>query len=195
MFTEDSLDGNKFGVCLNDVLTDIQRMIRQLNIIDIERAARLIASADAVLAFGNGGSHAIASHLVGDLMLRPGPGVAMAIGDNVVAHTAYANDYSFEESAALYLNRVFSGYTGFNKVLVVFSTSGESKNVMRVAKIAREQNYKVIALLGKHLHRLEPYADIIISVDGNKAGRIEAVHDAVCHAFAEVVPEIKTKGS
>ena len=174
---------------LTEMLHDVNRMVSLLDVELIEAAARIIAESDIVITFGNGGSHAIASHLAGDIMLRPGPFV-YAIGDNVVSHTAYANDYSFEESAALAIERIVTSHTGSKKTVIIFSTSGESKNVMRAAKAAKSIGCKVIAVFGRHLHRVEPYADIIISVDGYKAGRIEAVHDAICHAIAEVIPTL-----
>ena len=173
------------------MLSRVSDMVDDLCIADIEKAARIIAKSDLVIAFGNGGSHAVASHLVGDLMLRPGP-LCIAIGDNVVAHTAYSNDYSFEESAALALERICNSHGGSTTTVIVFSTSGESKNVMRIAKAAKATKCKVIAVFGNHLHRIEPYSDLIISVNGKRAGRIEVVHDAICHAIAEIVPLIMT---
>jgi len=173
------------------VLSDISSMISALDPEIIHTASKLIADADLLIAFGNGGSQAIASHLVGDLLLWPGPKVAISIGDNTIAHSAYANDYSFEEAPGLGIERIVSGRNNNKTVVILFSTSGESKNVVRAARRAKEHGCTVVAMLGKHLHRLEPYSDLIISVPGVRAGRIEAVHDAICHAIAEVVRLLK----
>jgi len=187
MSTELNKNGERTETTISKVLNDVNRMISGLDIDLINKAAKLIAESDIVISFGNGGSYAVASHLVGDLMLKPGP-LAMSIGDNSVSYSAYANDYSFEEAAALALERVVLRHPDLNKTVIVFSTSGESKNIMRIAKTAKENGCTVIAVFGRHLHRIEPYADIIISVDGTRAGRIEVVHDAICHAIAEIVP-------
>lgn len=187
-------DGDKTVFKVAEMINSVTKMIQDLNLDSVAKAATMIAKSNLVIAFGNGGSHAVASHLAGDIMLRPGPNF-FTIGDNVVAHTAYANDYSFEESAALALERIVNSYgvdgdIKNNILVIVFSTSGESKNVMRIAKAAKARGCKVIAMLGKHLHRVEPYSDLIISVNGDKAGRIEVVHDAICHAIAEIVPTL-----
>jgi len=192
MPTEIDRDDKAYQVQVDDMLESVSCMIEKLDSAQIKSIADLMVEADIVVGFGNGGSHVVASHFAGDIMLRPGP-LFIAIGDNIVSHTAYANDYSFEESAALEVKRINDAHIGKKKMLIVFSTSGESKNIMRAAKMAKELKWTVVAMLGRHLHRLEPYSDIIVSVDGHRAGRIEVVHDAVCHALAEIVPLMMEK--
>ena len=171
---------------INETLDEIKSAVDAVDVPTVVRAAKLLLEANVIVTFGNGGSYATASHLVGDLLLRTRAGCFVkSIGDNLTMHTACNNDFSWEEAAAIELNRLCTAPGP--GVVVLFSTSGESKNVVRMAKQARQMNYKVIAIFGCHLNRIEPYADVVFKVDGTKSGRIEAVHSAICHAIAEAI--------
>lgn len=174
---------------VNDVLDEIRAAVNLVDVPTVIRAAKLLLEANVIVTFGNGGSYATASHLVGDLLLRTRAGCFVkSIGDNLTMHTACNNDFSWEEAAAIELNRLHA--VPGPGVVVLFSTSGESKNVVRMAKQAKQMNYKVIAVFGCHLNRIEPYADVVFKVEGTRSGRIEAVHSAICHAIAEAIREL-----
>lgn len=171
---------------VSEVLADIARMIAEVDPGMVQAAADRILKSQVLVAFGNGGSYANASHLICDLSLREGtPKVLKAIGDNTSLFSALCNDSSFEEAVAAELERSIS--VPGEKTVVLFSTSGESKNIVRAARKAKEHGCFVVAMFGRHLNNIEAYADMVFLVDGVRSGRIEAVHAAICHAIAEAI--------
>ena len=101
-----------------------------------------------VLFCGNGGSAADAQHLAAELsgryyFDRP-PLNAEALHVNTSYLTAVANDYSYDEIYARYLKGV--GKTG--DVLIAFSTSGNSRNVIRAIEVANKIGVTVVGFTG-----------------------------------------------
>ena len=106
----------------------------------IEKVVNLIVSCykqnGKVFLCGNGGSAADAQHLAaeftGRFYLDRPPLFAEALHVNTSFITAVANDYSYEEIYSRYLKGV--GNKG--DVLFAFSTSGNSKNVIKAIEYA-----------------------------------------------------------
>jgi D-sedoheptulose 7-phosphate isomerase len=175
----------------DSAMKDIADMILNVDQDEIVRVANLLLQSDVIVLFGNGGSYSTASHMACDLMLRTRAGaVVHAIGDNAAAFSAYVNDFSYEEGVAMEMERFLGGKPGVKTVLF-FSTSGESKNITRAAKTAKQYSCTVVAFFGKHLIRIKPFADHVFKVDGVKSGRIESVHSAICHTIVDTMWEIR----
>jgi D-sedoheptulose 7-phosphate isomerase len=139
-----------------------------------------------VLSCGNGGSAADAQHLSSELINRfererqalP----ALALTTDTSALTSIANDYSFDEVFA----KQVRGLGRSGDVLVAYSTSGQSANVIRGIDAAHDQNMRVIALTGrdggtvaKHLRA----DDIELRVPANSTARIQEVHLLITHCL------------
>lgn len=101
------------------------------------------------IACGNGGSACEAQHLVGELMGRyklnrpPLPAIAFTADSALL--TCIGNDYSFEEIFA----RQLQGLGKPGDVLLAFTTSGNSPNVLRALETARTLSIKSVAFLGR----------------------------------------------
>ena len=138
-----------------------------------------------VYVAGNGGSAATASHLVNDLAktvlghnrVEPGGFRSVALTDNVPLITAWANDNHYDE--------IFSGQLVMlakpGDLLIVFSGSGNSKNIVRASEKAHELEMSVIALLGKNGGDMLQQADISLVVHSEEYGIIEDVHMILSH--------------
>lgn len=146
-----------------------------------------LASGHMVLACGNGGSAAEAQHLVGELVGRfrrerdPWPALALTADAAVV--TAIANDYGFDQVFA----RQVGGFGRPGDVLVAFSTSGESPNVVNAAETARERGLHVVALTGRAPSRLGALADAEIAVPAAETALVQEVHAVLVHLLCEIV--------
>jgi len=161
---------------------------------NIEKAACLISAVfqkgGKILACGNGGSLCDATHFAEELTGRfrnnrcPLPAIAI----NDPAHiTCVANDYGYDD--------VFSNYVealgNENDILIGFSTSGYSENVVRAAVKAREKGMKVIGMTRKDSNRLSELADALIAVDHDGfSDRIQEMHILAVHVIIERVEEI-----
>ena len=160
---------------------------------EIARAAALVAEAlgggGKVLLCGNGGSAADAQHIAGELVgrflreRRPLP--ALALNANTSVLTALGNDYGFEEVFA----RQVAALGRPGDVLVAISTSGNSPNVLRAAKAARERGMKVIGLTGAGGGKLRELCDLCLCVPSTSTPRIQEMHMLIGHIVCQLVEE------
>lgn len=164
---------------------------------------------------GNGGSAADADHIVGELMKgflkkRPVSGEFRAklaeaypeqaefLADNlqcglpaVSLHsqsallTAFANDV---DASMMYAQNIFA-LGKPDDILIAISTSGNSKNVVNAAKIAKMIGVKVIALTGAKPCALDALADCIIHVGDTETYRVQELHLPVYHWLCARVEE------
>ena len=138
-----------------------------------------------IISCGNGGSMCDAMHFAEELTGRyrddRAPIAAMSISDP--SHlTCVGNDHGFEQVFARYVRA--HGREG--DVLLAFSTSGNSPNVLRAAETARELGMVVVGLTGKDGGKLAPLCDVEVRVPhAGYADRIQEVHIKVVHALID----------
>lgn len=140
-----------------------------------------------VLVAGNGGSAAEAQHfaaeLVGRFKREREPYAVLALTADTATLTAVANDYGFGEVFARQVRAI--GKPG--DVLVAFSTSGESENVVRAAEVARDLGVRVVAVTGARMNRLAAAADLAIRVSAEETPVVQELHTLVTHVLCDVV--------
>lgn len=151
-----------------------------------EQVLRTIESGGNLFACGNGGSHCDAMHFAEELTGRyrkdRRPIGALALGDP--SHlTCVSNDYGFEQVFARQLEAL--GRSG--DLLIGFSTSGKSRNVILAFEAARRLGIRTVALLGKDGGQLKGLADLAIVVPGLTTDRIQEVHIKLVHIVIETV--------
>jgi D-sedoheptulose 7-phosphate isomerase len=144
-----------------------------------------------LLTCGNGGSATDAFHLAQELVgiyrsKRRPPLPAICLNADVTAMTCIANDLGYAEVFARQL--VALGKPG--DVLVCFSTSGKSPNILRVLEVAREQGVISVALLGKDGGPARALADYALVVSSHNTARIQEAHTLLLHAICEAVEQI-----
>ena len=142
-----------------------------------------------VLLAGNGGSAAdcqhIAAEFIGRLNFDRDPLPAIALTSNSSNLTCIANDYGFEEI----FTRQMHALASENDSLIVYSTSGKSKNIIKLVAEAKNKVKNIIALTGNHTEELSNYADVVISVKSSKTTRIQEIHAIAGHIICECVEE------
>jgi phosphoheptose isomerase len=176
-------------------IADAQGVLQQLAGLEpqIEAASDLIAGAllsgHKLLACGNGGSAADASHLTTEFVVRyqrerrPYPAISLAANGGDL--TAIGNDYSFADLFA----RQVKAYGSPGDVLAAFTTSGASANIVRALTVAKELNLKTIAFLGRDGGRCAGLADVELLVCGTLTARIQEGHKFLLHTICELVDE------
>ncbi len=159
----------------------------------VEAASAIIAEAflsgHKLLACGNGGSAADASHMTTEFVARfererrgyPAISLASHAGDL----TAIGNDYSFADLFA----RQVQAYGKPDDVLAVFTTSGNSENIFRALVAAKQLKLKTIAFLGRDGGECAGMADVELSVGGKLTARIQEGHKFLLHTICELVDE------
>lgn len=145
--------------------------------------ARRYEAGAHLMACGNGGSAAEAQHLTGELVgrfrhdRRPLPAVALC--SDSAAHTAIANDYGFDEVYA----RQVTAWGRPGDVLVAFSTSGTSPNVVAAAKAALEAGVTVWTLTGPGPNTLASLADDAVAVEAPTTATVQEIHLSLVHGL------------
>lgn len=179
---------------LNEAYRTMQRFVSDPDTAEaIGKAAELIHDAlqhgGKVITCGNGGSLCDATHFAEELTgrfrnnRRPLPAIAI----NDPAHiTCVANDYGYDDIFSNYVEAL--GYA--NDVLIGFSTSGNSENVVRAAAKAREKGLKVIGMTRKAPNRLAELADVTIAIEHTGySDRIQEMHILAVHIMIEAVEQ------
>jgi D-sedoheptulose 7-phosphate isomerase len=145
-----------------------------------------IGAGGKILICGNGGSACDAAHFAEELTGRfrddRRPLAALACTD--VGHiTCTANDYGFEHVYSRWVAAL--GRPG--DVLVVLSTSGNSRNVVRAVEAATAAGMPTLALLGKGGGELGGMCDLSLVFPGSTSDRIQELHMLVLHAWVEAI--------
>ncbi len=134
-----------------------------------------------VLLAGNGGSAADCQHicaeLVGRLNFDRNPLPAIALTTNTSNLTCIANDYGYDD---VFL-RQLKGLGSKNDTLIVYTTSGKSKNIIEMISDASNYVDNVISLTGEYTKEVEKYSDVVISVPSRETTKIQEVHAVVGH--------------
>ena len=139
---------------------------------------------------GNGGSAADAQHLAAELSgrfyyNRP-PLNAEALHCNTSYLTAVANDFGYDHI----FSRLLDATAHKGDVLVVLSTSGNSKNIIEAVHYAKNNDLVVISLTGQTGGLLADISDILINVPSTDTPRIQEVHIMIGHIICEQVESI-----
>ena len=160
----------------------------------IANAAQLVAGSlleeHKILSCGNGGSAADAQHFSAEMlnrfeMERPGlPAIALTTDSSTL--TSIANDYQYADIFSKQVRAL--GQPG--DVLLAFSTSGESHNIIHAIDAAHDKNMNVVALTGRdggQIADLMQDMDIEIRVPSWSTARIQEVHIMIIHSICDLV--------
>lgn len=155
-----------------------------------QRLARCLLEDGKILCCGNGGSACEAQHLSSEFLNRfdrDRPGLpALALTGDVAALTSIANDYRFEDV----FSKPVRALGRAEDVLVIFTTSGNSPNLLQAVSAAHDRQMSVIALTGKNggpLATLLGEADLEIRVPSDTTARIQEVHLFISHCLCDLI--------
>ena len=176
----------KQSVLLKLQIIDNEQLIGE--IINISKELiYLFKKEQKVLFCGNGGSAADAQHLATELAgrfyLDRAPLFAEALSTNVSFLTAVGNDYSFDTIFARSIEA--KGKEG--DALIAISTSGNSKNILKAIKAAKEKNMLTIGLTGESGGNMVGLCDYLIQIPSTDTPRIQEAHILVGHIICEMV--------
>jgi D-sedoheptulose 7-phosphate isomerase len=142
-----------------------------------------------VLLMGNGGSAADAQHLVAELVGRylvERPALAaVALTTNTSCLTAIGNDYSYDEVFSRQIEAI--GRKG--DIAVGISTSGNSQNVIRAIRAARERSLITVGMTGGNGGKLREETDYCLCVPSSQTPRIQEAHILLGHIVCEIIDE------
>ncbi len=168
-----------------------QFLSNEQNLNQIDAAALLMSDAilngGKIFSCGNGGSHCDAMHFAEELTgrYRENRKALPAIAISDPSHiSCVSNDFGYD----FVFSRFIEGLGKEGDVLLGISTSGNSKNVLRAAEMARQKKMKVVALTGKNGGELADLVDVEIRVPHiGFADRIQEIHIKVIHIMIQLI--------
>ena len=136
---------------------------------------------------GNGGSFSDAQHLSAELngrfyFDRP-PLEVVLLGSNLSYLTAVSNDYSYEDIFV----REFKSSVKNGDVIICFTTSGKSKNILKLLNVSKNYDVKTVSFLGNDGGDANDISDISIIIPSSDTDRIQECHILLGHSIIEVV--------
>ena len=176
---------HELSICVEDIETAFEYMKNSYEV------------GGKLLVAGNGGSAADSEHIVGELMKGfkrarkltslgsvlaenlQGALPAIALDGHPALTTAYMNDC---EPLLCFAQQV-NGYGKKEDVFLGISTSGNSKNVLYAATVAKAKGMKVIGLTGQKDSKLKDLADVTIQVPQTETYMIQELHLPVYHCL------------
>jgi D-sedoheptulose 7-phosphate isomerase len=157
-----------------------------------ERAVEICISAiesnKLILVAGNGGSMSDAMHLSGELVnwfKHEHKGLAViTLGVNPSVSSAWSNDYSFEDQ----LRREFEALQENAGALIVFTTSGKSKNINNLLNFAKEKQVPIVIFTATRAQEnLLDFIDSTIMVPVSNTPGIQEIHIGIYHHLCEEI--------
>jgi D-sedoheptulose 7-phosphate isomerase len=180
-------------VNLTDLITDASRVTASV----LNHEAAIRASGDAmirallaggkILTCGNGGSAADAMHLAEELVGRYKGNrralAAVALNCDATALTCIANDFSFD----VVFSRQIEALGRAGDVLVAFSTSGNSANILNALDAAKRGGMVTVAMLGKSGGKAAGRANHEIVIASPDGARVQEAHTLILHLWLELI--------
>ena len=180
----------KFKTFLDEYLLELLNSIKKSDIHEIEKASNKILDTvkrkKTIFVCGNGGSAAISNHYVCDYLkflrqhtkLKP---KVISLSSNLETITAISNDFNYDQIFKYQAESLFEK----NDLLIVISSSGNSKNIREVVKFSKKKSVKVIGFSGFEGGFLKKNCDISVHISAKNYGISEDAHHILMHAILQ----------
>lgn len=146
-----------------------------------------LESGGIIFFAGNGGSFADAQHMAaefsGKLSRARSPLASIALGTNNSSLSAIGNDFGF----SLVFARELEAYKRPNSIVIAFSTSGNSENLVQLAESAESLGINFWAITGRRSGKLERFKTI--KVPSERTERIQEMHTTLGHILCFLIEE------
>ena len=165
--------------CMNDILSAVNVLTNSFK------------TGNKLLLCGNGGSAADCQHIATEFVIRLSHDIdrpaipAIALTTDTSNLTAGGNDIGFENVFA----RSIQGLGKTEDVLLAISTSGNSPNIIKAIKAAKEKDMKVIGFLGGNGGKIKSLVDVQVIIPSYNVQRIQEGHITIAHIICELVED------
>lgn len=186
---------NDAATFLTDYARQASTALMRTNFDVLARIAGLILATKQdgkrIFTAGNGGSAATASHMCNDLVkgarVQGRVGFrAACLNDSSPIVTCLANDFAYEDIYAIQLQT----YAEPGDLLIVFSGSGNSPNIVKALQTARSMGMVTIGFGGRDGGKMKNYCDEILIAPTNSMEQLEDMHMLYEHAIVSLMQKI-----
>ena len=166
---------------------------RALSVLEepLQQAAQLVlrclVSGHKLLVCGNGGSASDATHLATEFLCRfredrrPYPAISLTANGEFMS--AVCNDYHSDEIFA----RQVWGLGQPGDLLVAFTSSGKSRNILRALEEAKKRGLQSLCFLGRDGGFTKGLATLDLIAPGTSTARIQETQKLLFHVLCETV--------
>lgn len=171
----------------NELIILEKKVIKAINLM-----YKTIKSKRKIFICGNGGSAADAQHLAAEFLVRlrshvnrkPYPVISLAQDTSTI--TACGNDLGYENI----FSRNLQALSSKNDLLIVLSTSGNSKNILKVLNMAKKIKVKSIAFLGNKGGKSKNKSDLELIIPSKNTARIQECQMFLGHYIFQEVEDL-----
>ncbi|MFH0795919.1 MAG: SIS domain-containing protein [Candidatus Omnitrophota bacterium] len=188
---------------IEDYTSGIREVFARLPVETIGKIIKVMLDAyengGKVITMGNGGHGATASHCINDIakhtivsdkknqvIVKGKRFKTLCLNDNVATLTSWANDVGYESIFAEQL----ANWVEKGDVVIGYTGSGNSENVLRAFKVAKENKATTIALTGYQGGKIKDIADICLIVPSDRISFIEDIHFSLIHIWCDSLRRI-----
>ena len=188
-----------FESFLNKYLAELIESVKQIDLKSIEKISnniiKTVKNKGTIYICGNGGSAAISNHYVCDYMkflrqysnLKP---KVVSLSSNIEIITAISNDISYDQIFKYQAENLFEK----KDLLIIISSSGNSKNIKEVLKYANKKRVNVIGFSGFDGGYLKKNSNISVHVPSKNYGISEDSHHILMHVILQfLIMKLKKK--
>ncbi len=188
---------NEITTIIEDKKELLNRLVETKYLEKVENVANVISSELSnnrkLIIAGNGGSAADAQHFAAEMIGRflkernPIPAISLCVDPSVM--TSISNDYGFDSC----FERQINGLGNKGDIFVAISTSGNSINLLKAVKAAKERGMHTVALTGGTGGELANFCEYALIVPSNVTPRIQETHIFTVHFLCEMIENKLTK--
>lgn len=186
-----NINKNNFNIYLKKSIKakiSLKKKIKQIQTI-INNISEKVLNGGKIFLCGNGGSAGDAQHLAAEFLVRMRKGVnrnpipAVSLIQDTSTLTACANDYSFDQIFV----RNLQALANPKDVLIVISTSGNSRNIVKVAQYAKKNKIYTVGFLGSNGGIVKLLCKDFVIINSNETSIIQESHIFLGHfIFTEI---------
>jgi len=134
-----------------------------------------------IISCGNGGSASDSSHFAAELICRfeknRMPIKAISLATDLSVISAISNDISYDNIFERQLNALGAK----NDILIIFSTSGASRNCLEAAKTAKKNGLKIILFTGSQKTLIGQHSDVVVEAPSTRTCHIQEINRVQYH--------------
>jgi D-sedoheptulose 7-phosphate isomerase len=143
-----------------------------------------------VLTCGNGGSAADALHMSEEFVGRYRGNrrslPAISLSADVTALTCIGNDWGYDSI----FSRQIEGLGKAGDLLVIFSGSGNSANLIKAIEAAKKLGITTISFLGKTGGKAKELSNYEITIPTDNTARAQEIHTWIMHVILEYIETV-----
>ncbi len=173
----------------NDLLKkiDFKELDKIINVI-----TKTIKNNNIIYSCGNGGSSSLADHLTCDFIKQTNNKTnlklkSISLASNFSLISAISNDISFDKIFSFQVDKLCKR----NDLLICFSVSGNSKNLINAVKVAEKKRLKTISFTGFNGGKLSKITNYNINFPMANYGIVEDCHVTMMHFLSQFIRNTK----